>query len=146
MKFVIYATLATALMAIAGCTTDDGYDGCRGSGCLVDRPHKRDRKIDDRPQFDRNGNPNFDTRGRYIGCRGLGCKVDDPDDGIKASTTDRSTTRKAIPTSIPKATTKAAAASAARSMRQTMTGHRTTIVHRAMTIPIDGPCNEQGRG
>lgn len=81
MKFIMYATLITASLAFAGCTTDDGYDGCRGTGCLVDRPHKRDRRIDDRPQYDRNGNPNFDTRGRYIGCRGLGCKVDDPDDG-----------------------------------------------------------------
>ncbi|MER9656386.1 hypothetical protein NKJ26_23315 [Mesorhizobium sp. M0152] len=64
MKLVIYATLVAASMAIAGCTTDE-----------------MDRKIDDRPQFDRNGNPNFDTRGRYIGCHGLGCQVDDPDDG-----------------------------------------------------------------
>ncbi|MER9416068.1 hypothetical protein NKI95_08790 [Mesorhizobium sp. M0306] len=80
MKFVICAALATALMAISGCTIDD-YDGCRGRTCLVDRSHKGSRKIDDRPQFDRNGNPNFDTRGRYIGCHGLGCKVDDPDDG-----------------------------------------------------------------
>ncbi|RWM24861.1 MAG: hypothetical protein E5X74_25060 [Mesorhizobium sp.] len=58
MKFMIHAALVAASLAIAGCTTDS---------------------IDDRPQFDRNGNPNFDTRGRYIGCHGLGCKVDDPD-------------------------------------------------------------------
>jgi len=80
MNFAIYAILAAALLTIAGCTTDD-YDGCRGTGCLVDRPDERRRSvIDDRPQFDKDGNPNFDTRGRYIGCRGLGCEVDDPDD------------------------------------------------------------------
>ncbi|SFU23038.1 hypothetical protein [Mesorhizobium sp. YR577] len=80
MKLVIYAIITTALLAVVGCTADD-YDGCHGTGCLVDRPAKRDRTIDNRPQFDRNGNPNFDTRGRYIGCHGIGCQVDDPDDG-----------------------------------------------------------------
>jgi hypothetical protein len=80
MKFAIYAILAAAFLTIGGCTTDD-YDGCRGTGCLVDRPdERRGTVIDDRPQFDRNGNPNFDARGRYIGCRGVGCEVDDPDD------------------------------------------------------------------
>jgi len=80
MKLAIYAIVATAFLIVAGCTADD-YDGCHGTGCLVDRPVKGDRRIDSRPQFDRNGNPNFDTRGRYIGCRGVGCEVDDPDDG-----------------------------------------------------------------
>lgn len=61
MRFVIYAVLATAFMTVAGCTTDD-------------------QTIDRRPQFDRNGNPNFDKRGRYIGCHGIGCRVDVPDD------------------------------------------------------------------
>ncbi|WP_214477085.1 YgdI/YgdR family lipoprotein [Mesorhizobium sp. dw_380] len=71
MKFTAYAIIATALVAVAGCTTDD----------YVGRPQQKNRMIDDRPQYDRNGNPNFDARGRYIGCHGLGCKVDDPDDG-----------------------------------------------------------------
>ena len=35
-------------------------------------------EIDTRPQFDRQGNPNFDTHGNYIGCHGLGCQVDNP--------------------------------------------------------------------
>lgn len=87
MKFVISAALATAVMAIAGCTTDD-YDDCRGKGCLVDPPHKASRKIDDRPQFDRNGNPNFDTQGNYQGCRGIGCEVDTPDDDSSSDDDD----------------------------------------------------------
>lgn len=37
-------------------------------------------EIDPRPQFDRNGNPNFDTHGNYIGPHGLGALVDSPDD------------------------------------------------------------------
>lgn len=41
-------------------------------------PRNRDT-IDSRPQFDRYGNPNFDTRGNYIGCHGIGCMVDNPD-------------------------------------------------------------------
>lgn len=36
--------------------------------------------IDDRPQYDKDGNPNFDTQGNYIGCHGIGCEVDNPDD------------------------------------------------------------------
>lgn len=52
-----------------------GYDGCHGNGCLVDNPDA----IDTRPQFDKDGNPNFDTHGNYQGCHGEGCKVDDPD-------------------------------------------------------------------
>lgn len=43
--------------------------------------HSHDRRsdeIDTRPQFDRDGNPNFDTHGNYIGCHGLGCQVDNP--------------------------------------------------------------------
>lgn len=35
--------------------------------------------IDTRPQFDKDGNPNFDTQGNYIGCHGIGCQVDNPD-------------------------------------------------------------------
>ena len=79
MKLIVFATLAATCLAIAGCTTDD-YDGCHGTGCLVDNPdQKRRSAIDDRPQFDRNGNPNFDTQGNYQGCRGIGCQVDNPD-------------------------------------------------------------------
>jgi len=55
---------------------DSGYNGCHGAGCLVDNP---DDEIDSRPQFDRGGNPNFDTEGNYQGCHGAGCLVDDPD-------------------------------------------------------------------
>ncbi|MGB3501435.1 MAG: DUF3011 domain-containing protein [Mesorhizobium sp.] len=55
---------------------DDGYNGCHGIGCKVDDP---DAGIDTRPQFDKNGEPNFDTQGNYQGCHGAGCLVDDPD-------------------------------------------------------------------
>lgn len=50
-----------------------------------DRERKRERRrreesqIDTRPQFDRDGNPNFDTQGNYTGCHGVGCEVDNPD-------------------------------------------------------------------
>ncbi len=53
-----------------------GYNGCHGVGCLVDNP---DEAIDDTPQFDRQGEPNFDEDGNYQGCHGIGCLVDDPD-------------------------------------------------------------------
>ncbi|QWK81232.1 hypothetical protein [Ochrobactrum sp. BTU1] len=51
-----------------------------------DRERKRERRrraeseIDNRPQFGRDGNPNFDTQGNYVGCHGVGCEVDNPDD------------------------------------------------------------------
>jgi len=80
LKPALCATLVSTLLAIAGCTTDDGYDGCHGVGCMVDDPEVEDRTIDERPQFDREGNPNFDERGNYQGCHGIGCEVDDPDD------------------------------------------------------------------
>jgi hypothetical protein len=101
MKLIIYATLATVLLAVAGCTTDDQtidsrpqydrngnpnfdtrgrYIGCRGLGCKVDDPDDGNQAIDDRPQYDKEGNPNFDTQGNYQGCRGIGCDVDNPDD------------------------------------------------------------------
>ena len=57
--------------------TYEGYNGCHGNGCGVDNP---DQNIDTRPQFDKNGNPNFDTEGNYQGCHGVGCLVDNPDD------------------------------------------------------------------
>jgi hypothetical protein len=86
MKLVIHA-IVTVLLAVTGCTSD-GYDGCHGTGCLVDSPDDRrrnvtaggDQSIDDRPQFDREGNPNFDTQGNYQGCHGIGCEVDTPSD------------------------------------------------------------------
>lgn len=34
--------------------------------------------IDTRPQFDSQGEPNFDTHGNYQGCHGVGCDVDTP--------------------------------------------------------------------
>jgi hypothetical protein len=89
MKFIVHATLAAALLAITGCTTDD-YDGCHGTGCLVDRPDERRRSVitDDRPQYDSEGNPNFDTQGNYQGCRGIGCEVDAPDDDSSSDDND----------------------------------------------------------
>jgi hypothetical protein len=54
-----------------------GYNGCHGVGCLVDNP---DQTVDDTPQFDRQGEPNFDEHGNYQGCHGLGCLADDPDE------------------------------------------------------------------
>jgi len=61
-------------------TQGSSYDGCHGIGCLVDNPDKdSSQAIDDRPQFDKDGNPNFDTQGNYQGCHGEGCKVDNPD-------------------------------------------------------------------
>ncbi|MCG7509062.1 DUF3011 domain-containing protein [Mesorhizobium retamae] len=54
-----------------------GYNGCHGAGCLVDDP---DAGIDPRPQFDRQGFPNFDVHGNYQGCHGVGCLADNPDD------------------------------------------------------------------
>ncbi|MEZ0472480.1 DUF3011 domain-containing protein [Luteimonas salinilitoris] len=57
-------------------STPSGYNGCHGVGCLIDNPDQT--VTDDRPQFDREGNPNFDTQGNYQGCHGIGCDVDDP--------------------------------------------------------------------
>jgi hypothetical protein len=45
-------------------------------------------EIDATPQFDRNGNPNFDTEGNYIGPHGLGALVDAPEDGIDTGSDD----------------------------------------------------------
>lgn len=57
-------------------TYSGGYSGCHGVGCFVDNP---DNDIDTRPQFDAEGNPNFDEHGNYQGCHGDGCLVDNPD-------------------------------------------------------------------
>lgn len=54
-----------------------GYNGCHGTGCLLDNP---DEVVDDTPQFDSRGEPNFDVHGNYQGCHGLGCLTDDPDE------------------------------------------------------------------
>lgn len=88
MKLAAHAALITALLILAGCTTDDGYDGCRGVGCIVDDPNVSARRIDERPQFDREGNPNFDTEGNYQGCRGIGCEVDTPEDSDSSDDDD----------------------------------------------------------
>jgi hypothetical protein len=56
---------------------DGGYNGCHGVGCMVDDP---DRAVDNTPQFDKEGEPNFDEHGSYQGCHGAGCLVDDPGD------------------------------------------------------------------
>lgn len=79
MRSVFGTVLAVGLLALAGCADDTGYDGCHGVGCLVDDPDAGDQTIDDRPQYDSEGNPNFDTDGDYIGCHGIGCEVDVPD-------------------------------------------------------------------
>jgi hypothetical protein len=102
MKLPIHASLITALLTVAGCTSDGTIDtrpqfdrqgnpnfdtrgryiGCHGVGCEVDPPddtRPSNDDVDDRPQFDREGNPNFDTQGNYQGCHGIGCEVDSPD-------------------------------------------------------------------
>ncbi|WP_182506199.1 DUF3011 domain-containing protein [Brucella anthropi] len=56
----------------------DEYNGCHGIGCTVDRPDDSG-PIDTTPQFDKNGEPNYDTHGNFIGCHGVGCLVDNPD-------------------------------------------------------------------
>lgn len=57
------------------------YNGCHGVGCMVDNPDRKGRedRVDTTPQFDRDGNPNFDVHGNYQGCHGMGCLVDNPD-------------------------------------------------------------------
>lgn len=44
------------------------------------RRHRHNDDIDYRPQYDKDGNPNFYTKGNYQGCHGIGCQVDNPDD------------------------------------------------------------------
>ncbi|RLL64649.1 hypothetical protein D8666_22400 [Ochrobactrum soli] len=43
----------------------------------VDNP---DDEVDNTPQFDKEGEPNFDEHGNYQGCHGMGCPTDDPGD------------------------------------------------------------------
>lgn len=57
--------------------SDDSFTSCHGIGCTVDDPG--DHSVDTTPQFDKNGEPNFDTQGNYQGCHGVGCLVDNPD-------------------------------------------------------------------
>lgn len=66
------------LLAVSACTSDDGYDGCRGVGCTVDNLD-RPRITHRTPRYDKNGYRNFDDDGNYIGCHGAGCLVDNPD-------------------------------------------------------------------
>lgn len=47
---------------------------------MLYRQNNNKDNIDTRPQFDKDGNPNFDTHGNYQGCHGIGCEVDNPDD------------------------------------------------------------------
>ena len=71
-RFIAIALFSTA---IAGCaTTEDGYDGCHGIGCLVDDPSQ----FESSSNYDRRGNKIYDSDGNYAGCYGNGCKVDDP--------------------------------------------------------------------
>lgn len=79
-RFNLPAALFSGLLVLSTTACDDssGYDGCHGVGCLVDNPDD-DSYIDPRPQFDSQGEPNFDTQGNYIGCHGIGCEVDDPE-------------------------------------------------------------------
>ena len=51
---------------------------CHGTGCLADNPADRSQRRNVQGRFDREGNPNFDTEGRYQGCHGVGCLVDNP--------------------------------------------------------------------
>lgn len=64
----------------SGAYAHGGYDGCHGIGCMVDKPASDSGSdaIDTRPSFDKDGNPNFDTKGNWIGCHGAGCGVDAP--------------------------------------------------------------------
>ena len=48
-------------------------------GTLPSSLQKSDSTNGTTPQFDKNGEPNFDTHGNYQGCHGVGCLVDDPD-------------------------------------------------------------------
>ncbi|EPA1042888.1 hypothetical protein ACQZWC_004600 [Enterobacter bugandensis] len=48
-------------------------------GTSPSSPQGSGSTIDTTPQFDKNGEPNFDTQGNYQGCHAVGCLVDDPD-------------------------------------------------------------------
>lgn len=42
-------------------------------------------------KFDKDGNPNYDTSGKYQGCHGMGCKVDNPDTAMSDDGSDEQT-------------------------------------------------------
>jgi hypothetical protein len=55
------------------------YDPAPRRGTYYPRRYRDSGYVDNTPQYDRNGNPNFDTHGRYIGPHGLGALVDSPE-------------------------------------------------------------------
>lgn len=76
------AAAAIIVGGIVGAILDNNNRHGHHSDNYYPRPQPRrdDRWIDPTPQFDREGNPNFDTHGNYQGCHGVGCMVDNPDD------------------------------------------------------------------
>lgn len=62
--------------------TNYNYDGPGGIG-TYHNDRQPAQKIDRTPQFDRNGNPNFDIHGNYIGPHGLGELVDAPAEPVE---------------------------------------------------------------
>lgn len=62
----------------SGCAGTFGDAGGRHHESHYYRSAGNQQEIDPRPQYDRNGEPNFDTHGNYQGCHGLGCEVDTP--------------------------------------------------------------------
>ncbi|WFP60534.1 MULTISPECIES: hypothetical protein [unclassified Mesorhizobium] len=76
------AAAAIIVGGIVGAILDNNNRHGHHSDNYYPRPQPRrdDQWIDPTPQFDRDGNPNFDTHGNYQGCHGVGCMVDDPDE------------------------------------------------------------------
>ena len=64
---------------LGAAANDQHYDPGPRRGAYYPRRYRDSGYVDDTPQFDRNGNPNFDTHGRYVGAHGLGALVDNPD-------------------------------------------------------------------
>ncbi|MER9542684.1 hypothetical protein NKI72_11330 [Mesorhizobium sp. M0437] len=67
--------------AVVGAILDNGNSHRHHSDNYYPKPRPRryDQSIDPTPQFDNQGNPNFDTHGNYQGPHGLG-KLVTPDD------------------------------------------------------------------